>query len=257
MAEKTAKTINESLAEIQQKLKAPKGQYNSFAKFNYRSCEDILEAVKPLLGGLTLVLSDSIVNIGSCQRKEKDGAESLRSINYVCATAKLSNGKDSVECSAYAREAATKKGMDDSQITGAASSYARKYALNGLFAIDDTKDSDTDEVEKGARAVKKVDPDMASEAQEKKIFALGKKLGKTPDQTKEWVKKSCRLDSFTDLTKRYASEIIEKLIKMEETAQEISTAEEKIGGNPAVSDAEAGAEEPEGKEDVDPSEIPF
>ena len=124
-----------SLASIQMELKAPKGQYNSFGKYAYRSCEDILEAVKPLLAkyGLTLMLTDKPVAVGSRI--------------YIEATAKLMGGssEDAVEVTAYAREPDDKKGMDASQITGTASSYARKYALNGLFLIDDTKDADTDE----------------------------------------------------------------------------------------------------------------
>lgn len=112
------------LAEIQQALKAPKNQKNSFGGYNYRSCEDILEAVKPLLGQETLTLSDDIVEVGGRV--------------YVKATANCCG----VSVTAFAREAENKKGMDDAQITGSASSYARKYALNGLFCIDDTKDAD-------------------------------------------------------------------------------------------------------------------
>lgn len=121
--------VHSKLNEIQQQLKAPKGQFNSFAKFNYRSCEDILEAVKPLLGIATLTLSDEVRNIGTH--------------NYIVASAILRLEGDTVCVQGWAREAETKKGMDDSQITGTSSSYARKYALNGLFCIDDTKDADT------------------------------------------------------------------------------------------------------------------
>jgi hypothetical protein len=129
MPEKS-KTIYDRLSEIQQTLKAPKGQYNDFAKFSYRSCEDILEAVKPLLKpGEVVILKDEAVVIGDW--------------HYIKAVAIFSNGKEEIQVPAYARESADKKGMDDSQITGAASSYARKYALNGLFAIDDTKDADS------------------------------------------------------------------------------------------------------------------
>lgn len=122
--------INNKLIEIQSELKAPKGQYNAFGKYNYRNCEDILEAVKPLLKqhGLTIVIGDEIVNIGNRF--------------YVKATVTISDGESSISTSAFAREEESKKGMDGSQVTGASSSYARKYALNGLFAIDDTKDSD-------------------------------------------------------------------------------------------------------------------
>lgn len=119
------------LAQIQSGLKAPKGQRNLFGKYNYRSCEDILEAVKPLLQerGLVLLITDDIVQIGERY--------------YVRATATIYDTEGSyISNSALAREEAVKKGMDASQITGATSSYARKYALNGLFAIDDTKDAD-------------------------------------------------------------------------------------------------------------------
>lgn len=120
------------LIEIQKKLKAPKSQYNTFGKYNYRSAEDILEAVKPLLHeqNCTLTLSDDIVGVGNRL--------------YVKATARLMNSAGEViETTAFAREDETKKGMDGSQITGSSSSYARKYALNGMFCIDDTKDADT------------------------------------------------------------------------------------------------------------------
>lgn len=122
--------IHEALFSIQKTLKAPKGQRNSFGNYNYRSCEDILEAVKPLLAKVNavLTLSDEMVDVGGRV--------------YVKATATISDGKETVSTTAFAREEETKKGMDSSQITGAASSYARKYALNGLFCIDDTKDSD-------------------------------------------------------------------------------------------------------------------
>ena len=122
----------------QAELKAPKNQYNSFGKYNYRSCEDILEAAKPInkKHGLVLLLTDKPVCIG--QRY------------YIEATARLYDieSEQFIEAIASAREADTKKGMDDSQVTGTASSYARKYALNGLYNIDDTKDADTDAYKK-------------------------------------------------------------------------------------------------------------
>lgn len=123
--------LNEKLLNIQEKLKAPKSQTNSFGRYNYRSCEDIFEAVKPLLKEekLTLRTTDELVLIGDRY--------------YIKATAILSDGLTTIENTAYAREEETKKGMDGSQVTGASSSYARKYALNGLFLIDDVKDSDT------------------------------------------------------------------------------------------------------------------
>ena len=122
--------IIEKLINVQATLKAPKSQRNNFGNYNYRSCEDILEAVKPLLAkqGLALTISDEITAVG----------ERI----YVKATATLFDGKETMTVSAFAREEESKKGMDASQVTGAASSYARKYALNGLFCIDDTKDAD-------------------------------------------------------------------------------------------------------------------
>lgn len=122
--------MENQLAIIQNKVKAPKGQFNSFGKYHYRSAEDILEAVKQVVNpmGYSITISDTIINVGDRY--------------YIKATATLSNGKESWSVDGYAREEESKKGMDGSQVTGASSSYARKYALNGLFALDDTKDSD-------------------------------------------------------------------------------------------------------------------
>lgn len=122
--------MENQLAIIQSKVKAPKGQFNSFGKYHYRSAEDILEAVKQVVNpmGYSITISDTIINVGDRY--------------YIKATATLSNGKESWSVDGYAREEESKKGMDGSQVTGASSSYARKYALNGLFALDDTKDSD-------------------------------------------------------------------------------------------------------------------
>jgi len=118
-----------NLAKIQKELKAPKSNLNKFGNYKYRSAEDILEAVKPLLEGSTITLTDEMVQVGERY--------------YVKATATLTSEDKSFSTSAYAREAETKKGMDDAQITGSASSYARKYALNGLFAIADNDDPDS------------------------------------------------------------------------------------------------------------------
>ena len=123
--------FTEKIVAVQSELKAPKGQYNSFGKYNYRSCEDILEGVKSLLAKHSLVLTI------------QDDVELIGDRYYVKATATLSDGTNSISTSAYARESLDKKGMDASQVTGATSSYARKYALNGLLAIDDTKDADS------------------------------------------------------------------------------------------------------------------
>lgn len=127
------------VSKAQLEIKAPKNQRNSFGNYNYRSCEDVLEAAKPVCAanGLLLTVSDELVLIGDRY--------------YIKSTATLHDVEDvglTVSNTAYARESAEKRGMDDSQITGTASSYARKYALNGLFCIDDTKDADTDEYAK-------------------------------------------------------------------------------------------------------------
>lgn len=129
----------ERLLKIAAELKAPKNRTNSFGGYKYRSLEDILEAVKPKLkeAGLMLLITDEVVNVGQS--------------NYIMATARVvdaTNNRNIAEVSAYARESVTKKGMDDAQITGTSSSYARKFALNGLFLIDDTKDPETDEYQR-------------------------------------------------------------------------------------------------------------
>lgn len=129
------------LQQIQTELKAPKNQENKFGGYRYRSCEDILEAIKPLLAkyGASLTVTDDVMYLG-------ETIKDAQCRFYIKATATLrdsENGEILAQTTAFAREPLTKKGMDDSQITGAASSYARKYALNGLFCIDDTKDADT------------------------------------------------------------------------------------------------------------------
>jgi hypothetical protein len=130
------------MQQIQSGLKAPKGQTNTFGNYKYRSCEDIVEALKPLLAehDAHLSISDEMINVGDRV--------------YVCATAKIIVDKETIgEACAYAREPLSKKGMDEAQITGATSSYARKYALNGLLAIDDTKDADTQDNSKHKQVV--------------------------------------------------------------------------------------------------------
>lgn len=126
--QKPAVSVLETLNRIQKELKAPKGNVNAYGNYRYRSAEDIVEAVKPLLGTAVLTITDDIVLIGERY--------------YVKAIANLSENGTSIGTTAFARESLDKKGMDVAQITGASSSYARKYALNGLFCIDDTKDPD-------------------------------------------------------------------------------------------------------------------
>jgi hypothetical protein len=141
----------DKLIAIQKELKAPKSNFNTFGKYHYRSCEDILEAVKPLLGTLQLTISDEIVLIGTRY--------------YVKASVKLLDEiGEPIIVTAYAREEEDKKGMDACQITGSASSYARKYALNGLFLIDDTKDADTQDNTKEEKKTPAPTPDKPKQA---------------------------------------------------------------------------------------------
>lgn len=163
------KELANKLIALQSDLKAPKGNYNSFGKYKYRSCEDILEAVKPLLkaNGLALTITDSMEQIGDRV--------------YVKATARLTDGEHEVSTSAYAREADTKKGMDESQITGTASSYARKYALNGLFCIDDAKDADTDAYKMNQQTPPAQNV-VTKEAARAEALNIAQALGITPSQ---------------------------------------------------------------------------
>lgn len=143
--------FKEKVLTIQRKMKVPKNLYNSFGKYHYRNAETILETAKPLCAvhGVLLTVSDEIVSVGDK--------------NYIKSIARLDDveTEESIEVCGFAREAETKKGMDDSQITGACSSYARKYALNGLFCLDDTKDADTDEFTSMSQAKKKQPTDDA------------------------------------------------------------------------------------------------
>lgn len=187
------KEINIKLMNIQQELKAPKGQYNDFGKYAYRSCEDILEAVKPLLKKekVVLTISDELQYIGNRY--------------YIKATATLidTESEATISNSAYAREEETKKGMDGSQITGASSSYARKYALNGLFGIDDNKDSDTTNIQnKEEKEDKKVSPKQMELIQK---YYQGENLTKLLEVN--------NLEKLEDMSINKASEILSKLFK--------------------------------------------
>jgi len=199
----------EVLSKIQKEMKAPKSQFNAFGKYKYRSCEDILEAVKPFLNGAVLYISDEMVLIGERY--------------YIKATATLRNGDEAVSVTAYAREEAEKKGMDSSQITGAASSYARKYALNGLFLIDDTKDSDaTNEHGKGEAANSKPKGNQVNTLKEKldskkeETPSVGKKL--FADIFKFWMSKdeddAANRATAYEAINRYAAHVgIKKTLK--------------------------------------------
>ena len=201
--------IYEKLMNIQKELKAPKGQYNSFGKYKYRSCEDILESVKPLLEKykVTIILTDKLEQIGERY--------------YIRAMAILfdTESDNSIENTAYAREEETKKGMDGSQITGTSSSYARKYALNGLLLIDDTKDADTDEFTKENNKEK-----TKEEPKEKKITpGQLKVLSKlyTGDNLVKLLELN-KIDKLEDMSMEKANEIILKLKKKGEEKNEIN-----------------------------------
>lgn len=188
------------LIAIQNELKAPKGQYNSFGKYKYRSCEDILEAVKPLLEqhGCMLLISDSLEQIGERY--------------YVKATATIMTSEEHVfTASAYAREPENKKGMDESQITGTASSYARKYALNGLFLIDDTKDADTDENrnERTGRAeAQKMEDGLKKKLTKKDLDVLKKSI---TDAQAEWALKAYQLQDLSQMTYEMKADFFRRL----------------------------------------------
>ena len=201
--------IYEKLMNIQKELKAPKGQYNSFGKYKYRSCEDILESVKPLLEKykVTIILTDKLEQIGERY--------------YIRAKAILidTESNNSIENTAYAREEETKKGMDGSQITGTSSSYARKYALNGLLLIDDTKDADTDEFAKENNKGK-----TKEEPKEKKITpGQLKVLSKlyTGDNLVKLLELN-KIDKLEDMSMEKANEIILKLKKKGEEKNEVN-----------------------------------
>ena len=183
--------VYEKLMNIQAELKAPKNQYNAFGKYHYRSCEDILESLKPVLAKhqAAVTISDEIVLIGDRY--------------YVKATATLIDVEkgDKVEVSAYAREDEQKKGMDASQLTGSTSSYARKYALNGLFAIDDTKDSDaTNKHGKEQSDKLKSNQGQLTDAQLKRLYAIAYSVNIDADTVKQHVRKKFNKD-VKELTK--------------------------------------------------------
>lgn len=193
--------VFEKLAEVQQKLIAPKNQYNSFGKYNYRSCEDILEGLKPCTKeiGASVVVGDEIVMVGDRI--------------YIKATARFIDNEtgEEVTNTAFAREEESVKGMSSSQVTGSASSYARKYALNGLFCIDDVKDADSRdnrqkeaEEQKNAEAEqKKIEKSVIPEVKLKALLARCEKEGVEPGKILTLYKVS----SLADLTERQYANI--------------------------------------------------
>jgi len=178
--------IRQKLSIVQKNLVANKGQTNSFGKYSYRSCEDILEALKPHLDGCTVTLSDDIIMVGDRI--------------YVRSTATFSDDAQGISTSAWAREPESRKGMDDAQLTGATSSYSRKYALNGLFGIDDVKDADTMDsrkyetlkakvgpVDESANAILELigNPDISESEQDSGIHEIWAELSRD-EQTVAW-----------------------------------------------------------------------
>lgn len=202
------KTLVQKVMKIQSTLNAPKNQYNNFGKYAYRNCEDILEALKPLLAEQELILTIS------------DSIEEVSGRFYVKATVKVTDGENSLENTAYARESESKKGMDDSQVTGATSSYARKYALNGMFAIDDNKDADSNEQAKEQKGrqnqqrqqARNDKPDnAASPAQVKALMVHYNRVCKTDEErlakASQWTKR--KIESFNQLTSEEASKMLD------------------------------------------------
>jgi hypothetical protein len=212
--------IFEKLLAIQQELKAPKGQYNSFGKYNYRSCEDILEAVKPICAKYNTVLtvSDELVYMGD-RYYIKATARLIDTefpVGYDVSTQIPNVSKavlekhNSIENTAFAREEETKKGMDGSQITGTASSYARKYALNGLFCIDDTKDADTDEYKKQEQKAKEMGVKGIIELAE--LYANIKEGN--ADELLTYYMNKYKVAELADLTQAQANAIEKELTKL-------------------------------------------
>ena len=198
----TENKIHEKLITVQKNLVAPKSNYNNFGKYKYRSAEDILEAVKPLNAenGLLLTISDEPLLIGDW--------------HYIKATASITDGNESVTVTAYARESLNKKGMDDSQITGTASSYARKYALNGLYLIDDTKDADTDEYRNQGNKAPAVKSATQAEIGnlKKEIIAFSKLMTEQGKDVKpEQVEQTLNITDYAKLNSEDVKEAVTKL----------------------------------------------
>lgn len=184
--------LTKKLITIQTTLKAPKGQFNKFGNYKYRSAEDILEAAKPLNAeqGLLLTLRDEPVLIGDW--------------HYIKATAKITDGEEWKEVTAFARESENKKGMDHSQITGTASSYARKYALNGLYLIDDNKDSDNEDN-------RQIEGDEITQEQVGTLKTKAIQFAQARNQTEQAVYNVLKIEDITQLNKKQADAAIKQL----------------------------------------------
>lgn len=197
-----SKNIYMKLVEVQSELKAPKSQFNKFGNYAYRNCEDILEALKPILNKVKAIvnISDEVVLVGERY--------------YIKATVKFIDAEtgEVVEASAMAREEESKKGMDASQLTGSTSSYARKYALNGLFSIDDTKDSDT------TNTHGKDNVTTLSDAQLKRMYAIGSKAGYSNSKVDTMIKQKYSKDAKFMTKTEYDNVVdgLEKIVKKNE-----------------------------------------
>ena len=197
-----SKNIYMKLVEVQSRLKAPKNQFNKFGNYAYRNCEDILEALKPLLNEVKAIvnISDDVVLVGERY--------------YIKATVKFIDAEtgEVVEASAMAREEESKKGMDASQLTGSTSSYARKYALNRLFAIDDTKDSDT------TNTHGKDNVTTLSDAQLKRMYTIGSKAGYSNSKVDTMIKQKYSKDAKFMTKTEYDNVVdgLEKIVKKNE-----------------------------------------
>ncbi|WP_079708589.1 ERF family protein [Paraliobacillus ryukyuensis] len=202
----TEKNLVQKLIHVQKELKAPKGQYNSFGKYSYRSAEDILEAVKPLNAeqGLLLTITDEPILTGEW--------------HYIKATATITDGNETHVVTAYARESEDKKGMDSSQVTGATSSYARKYALNGMYLIDDTKDADTDEHQNQQQTKNNQSQGQSqnqtkelSDAQVNRLYAIGKSAGVDVKGIKQVLMADYKKTDVKQLTIKEYDEVCKRL----------------------------------------------
>jgi len=191
--------LKDTLIKIQKEMKAPKNQYNSFGGYNYRSCEDVLNAIKPYLDGVYLNLQDEIICVGERY--------------YIKATATLSDDDHSISSVAYAREPLSKKGMDEAQVTGATSSYARKYALNGLLCIDDVRDNDQsgphEQLNNHANSSKKL---MATSDQIKKINELIEQKNIAKEQIQKALAQA-GVESINDLNVDQAALWVQRLMQ--------------------------------------------
>lgn len=202
------KAIIQKLGIIQSELKAPKNNTNSFGEYKYRSAEDILEALKPLLKQTetTLTISDEVLVCGNQPVKMSETETVIVDRVYIKATATLSDGVDSISTVGLAREVDDKKKMDYAQITGATSSYARKYALNGLFCIDDTKDADATNT--GNREQDGL-PLPITQVQQDQIIMLGQ--GKNIDTLRNHIKETYGVESSSQLNRDQATDLINYL----------------------------------------------